>query len=115
MMKKSIFNSTDNLILLQTTHHNIDQPTHRTQARKTMHTQAVQQHLLTIPNNKILNRYPPDIDKTKTELPRRDQQLLAQLRANESPLLLSCLHHIDPATNPSPNCLLCRVAEHKGS
>ena len=111
-MKKSIFNNTDNLILLHSTHHNTDQQTHRTQARKTIHTQAVQQHLLTIPNSSILNRPPPDIDKTEEELPRRTRRLLAQLRANKSPFLASYLHHIDPATHPSPNCPLCGVAEH---
>ncbi|MEL6805403.1 MAG: hypothetical protein AAFO91_16665, partial [Bacteroidota bacterium] len=112
LMKKTIFNNSDNLITLHTTHHNTDQPAHKTQAKKTIHTQIVQQHLLTIPDSSILNRPPPDIDKTETDLPRRTRRLLAQLRANKSPFLLSYLHHIDPTTHPSPTCPLCRVAEH---
>ena len=100
------------LILLHTAHQNPEQQTDKTVARKIIHTQAVQQHLLTIPNNNILNRPPPDIDKTEDELPRRTQRLLAQLRANKSPFLLTYLHHIDPTNHPSPNCPLCEVAEH---
>ena len=112
MMKKSIFNNPDNLILLQTTHHNTDHQIHKTQAKKTIHTEAVQRHLLTIPDSRILNRPPPDIDKSEDELPRETQRRLAQLRADKSPFLLSYLHRIDPTNNPSPNCPLCKVAEH---
>ena len=31
---------------------------------------------------------------------------------SRSPFLLSYLHRIDPTNNPSPNCPLCKVAEH---
>ena len=77
MMRKSIYNNTENLIMLHITHHNTDQKTHRTQAKKTIHSQAVQQLLLVIPDSSILNRPPPDIDKTKDELPRQTRRLLA--------------------------------------
>ena len=79
---------------------------------RTIHTQAVQRHLATIPNSSILNIPPPEIDKTETELQRKTRRLLAQLRANKSPFLLSYLNHIDPNNYPSPSCPLCRVAEH---
>ena len=111
-MKKTIFNHPDNLISYHTAHHNTDQPIHKTLAKKTIHTQAVRQHLTTIPDSRILNRPPPEKDKTETELPRQTQRLLAQLRANKSPFLLSYLNHIDPDNHPSSTCPLCRVAEH---
>ena len=114
-MKKTIFNNTDNLITLHTTHHSTNQPSHSIQAKKTIHTQAVSHHLATIPNNNILNRPPPEIDKTEIELPRQTRRLLAQLRANKSPFLRSYLHHIDPDNHPSPNCPLCRISEHNTS
>ena len=103
-MKKSIFNNTDDHIILHTTHHSEDQIHLRNQAKKTIHTQAVQQHLATIPNYSILNRPPPTVDDTEKQLPRPTRRLLAQIRANKSPL-----HRIDPITHPSP---LCRMADH---
>ena len=106
MMKKSNFNNRENLILLHTAHHNTNQQTHKTQAKKTIHSQAVQQHLLTIPDSTILNRRPPTVNETELELPRQTQRQLAQLRANKTPLLRSYLPHIDPTSYPSPNCPL---------
>ena len=47
-------------------------------------------------HNYILNRAPPEIDKSETELPRQTPRLQAQLHANKSPLLSSYLHNIDP-------------------
>ena len=111
-MKETIFNSPDNLISLHTVHHNTDQPACKTLAKKTIHTQAVRQHLQTIPDSTILNGPPPKIDDSEDRLPRQTQRRLAQLRANKSPFLLSYLHHIDPDNYPSPTCPLCRVAEH---
>ena len=56
-MKKLIF-TIHNLTLLHTAYHNIDQSIYKMQSRK-----------ITIPNNNIVNRPPPEIDKTETELP----------------------------------------------
>ena len=50
-MKKLIFT-------IHTAYHNIDQSIYKMQSRK-----------ITIPNNNIVNRPPPEIDKTETELP----------------------------------------------
>ena len=111
-MKETIFNSPDNLITLHTVHHNTDQPACKTLAKKTIHTQAVRQHLQTIPDSTILNGPPLKIDDSEDKLPRQTQRRLAQLRANKSPFLFSYLHHIDPDNYPSPTCPLCRVAEH---
>ena len=115
MKKKSIFNSPEDLITLHTAHHNTDYSAYKTQDKKTIHTHVVQNHIRTIPNNSIINRPPPEIDKSEEELPRKTRRQLAQLRANNSPILLSYLNHIDPITHPSPSCPLCRVAEHNTS
>ena len=74
MMKNSIFNNPDNLIIIHTAHHETDQATCKTIDKKTIHTHAVQQHLLTIPNNIVLNRPPPKIDESKKELPRQTRR-----------------------------------------
>ena len=73
--------------------------------------QAVQQFMSTIPKSNILNRLPPEIDKTETELPRQTWRLLAQLRANKSPFLKTYLHHKDLITHPSPLCPLCKATQ----
>ena len=112
LMKKTIFNNPGNLISLHTFHHNTDQPACKTLAKKTIHTQAVRQHLETIPDSTILNRPPPKVDDSEDKLPRQTQRMLAQLRANKSPFLLSYLNHIDPNNHPSSLCPLYRVAEH---
>ena len=67
-MKKSIFNNSDYLTTIHTTHHDTDHRA-KTHDKNKIHTHAVQQHLMTIPNNSILNRPPPYIDKSETELP----------------------------------------------
>ena len=112
IMKKTIFNNSDNLITLHTAHHNTNQRSHLLQDRKTIHTHAVTQHLATLPNSSILNRPSPEVDETERLLPRQTRRQLAQLRANKSPLLLSYLHHIDPTNHPSPECPLCRAPVH---
>ena len=112
LKKKSLFNNTDNLTTLHSPHHNEDHPSHKTIAKTIIHTHIVQQHLASIPNNSILHRPPPEIDKTEQQLPRQTRRRLAQIRANKSPFLQSYLHHIDPISYPSPFCPLCEVAEH---
>ena len=49
-----IVNNFDNLIILHTAHHNTDQCSHTLQTRKTIHTHAVAQHLVTVSNSSIL-------------------------------------------------------------
>ena len=105
-MNESIFNNTNSLITLHTPHYNTDQPAHKTQAKKTIHTHAVQQHLMTIPDSNIPYRSPQEMYKTETELLRQTQRLIAQLLTKISPFLLSYLHRIDPITHPSPTCPL---------
>ena len=67
MMMNSLFNNPDNLIIIHTAHHETDQAAYKTNDKKTILTQAVQQHLLTIPNNSVLN-ISPEIDKSKEDL-----------------------------------------------
>ena len=55
MLKKIIFNNSENPTTLHTTHHNTNQWSHILQDRKTIHTQVVSEHLKTVSNSSILN------------------------------------------------------------
>ena len=79
---------------------------------KDIHTSITQNYLHSIPDNRLLNRPPPDIDKSEDTLPRHIRRNLAQLRINKSPLLSSYLHSIDEMTHPSPDCTLCHREVH---
>ena len=79
---------------------------------KTIHTTIVQRHLRDRPNNKILDRPPPDIDKSEETLTRPTRRRLAQLRTNKSPLLRQYLHKIDSTNYPTEDCPLCRAGPH---
>ena len=111
-MKQTIFNSTDHIIPIHTCLPQEHLEKHLTQTRKIIHTQAVQQHLSKTPPSELLNRPPPEIDKSETSLPRETRRTLAQLRANKSPKLLSYLNHIDPTNYPDPTCPLCHTTIH---
>src|SRR5580692_9575024 len=52
------------------------------------------------------------LDSSEESLPRPTRRLLAQLRTGKSPMLYSYLHKIDPTTNSSPLCPLCKTTEH---
>ena len=75
-------------------------------------TTIVQQHLRDRPNNKLLGRPPPDIDKSEETLARPTRRRLAQLRTEKSPLLRQYLHKIDPTNYPTEDCPLCRSGPH---
>ena len=79
---------------------------------KTIHTTIVQRHLRDRPINKVLDRPPPDIDKSEATLTRPTRRHLAQLRTNKSPLLRQYLHKIDPTNYPTEDCPLCRAGPH---
>ena len=79
---------------------------------KTIHTTIVQRHLRDRPNNKLLDRPPPDIDKSEETLIRPTRRRLAQLRTDKSPLLRQYLHKIDPTNYPTEDCPLCRSGPH---
>ena len=53
---------------------------------------------------------PPEINPEETQLPRVTRRILAQLRAQKSPLLREYLHNIGQADDPS--CPLCRHPVH---
>ena len=54
----------------------------------------------TIPHNKVLNRTPPEINKTEQAIPHYTTRLLAQLRTNKSPILQEYPHK----THQTPLC-----------
>ena len=78
--------------------------------RKIIHTTIVKQHLSARPTHPLLDRKPPDVDKTERQLPRAKRRTLAQLRAQKCPLLRSYLFSIRAAEDPS--CPLCGLGEH---
>ena len=79
---------------------------------KTIHSIIVQTHLNNRPPNKLLNRPPPEIDKTEETLPHSTRRRLSQLRAYKSPLLMTYLNKINEEDYPSPTCPLCNSNDH---
>ena len=75
------------------------------------HTSIVSQHLAARDRNKILHTH-PQVSSTEENLPRHMHRTLTQLRTNQSPFLLSCLHKIDTSKHPSLLCPLCHIYEH---
>ena len=66
-MKQTIFNNNDYTINKETEAHLTDNDAR--QNLKTIHSIIVQTHLNNRPPNKLLNRPPPEIDKTEETLP----------------------------------------------
>ena len=73
---------------------------------KIIHRSSVANTIDSQPNNKVLNRPPPDIDKTEAYLPRSTRTTLAQLRSGYSPHLQSYMARIRPTDNVDicPDC-----------
>ena len=78
----------------------------------TLKTSSVQKYLSSRQNSKIINQIAPEINKTEETLPRQTRRMLAQLRTGKCPLLQAYKHKIDPLTNSSPLCPLCKNTEH---
>ena len=72
----------------------------------------VQKHLEDRLPNKVLNDKPPPVSKSEEFLPRKIRRTLAQIRTNNSPLLLTYKHKIDPHTRPNPLCPLYKIHDH---
>ena len=72
---------------------------------KIIHRSSIANTIDSQPNNKVLNRPPPDIDKTEAYLPRSTRTTLAQLRSG-SPHLQSYMARIRPTDNVDicPDC-----------
>ena len=105
IMKKSIFNSPDNLILLHTTHHNIDHLTHKTHSGSAA-----------TPTDYPWQPYPwQTLTRHWQERGWTAQRRLVLIWADKSPFRLSYLHRIDPTNNPSPNFPLFKTAEQNTS
>ena len=113
MKQTTLNNRNDYITRIDTDPDSIDDDQIKSNLRmKTIHTTIVQRHLRDRPNNKILDRPPPDIDKSEETLTRPTRRRLAQLRTNKSPLLRQYLHKIDPTNYPTEDCPLCRAGPH---
>ena len=111
--KKSLFLSNENIINPPETNSLND--TEIEQNIKENHTTAVDNYLKTIPKNQIINSRAPKVHPSEETLNRSQRRLLAQLRTNKSPFLLSYQHKIDPIAHPSPTCPLCLTQTHNTS
>ena len=109
-MKKTIFNNNDYTINKETEARLTDNDVR--QNLKTILSIIVQTHLNNRPPNKLLNRPPPEIDKTEETLLHSTRRRLSQLRANKSPLLMTYLHKINEEDYHSPTCPLCNSNDH---
>ena len=111
-MKESIFRQGNTHIThIQTDPATVSEDTIK-QNITTLHTSSVQKYLSSRQNNKIINQIAPGINKTEETLPRQTRRMLAQLRTGKCPLLQAYKHKIDPLTNTSPLCPLCKNTEH---
>ena len=79
-------------------------------AIKNLHTSAVQKVIANQVPNKVLNRRPPEINKTELTLSRRASSNLAQLRSGYSRKLKSYLHRLDE--NIEDKCPICSNSPH---
>ena len=78
--------------------------------KKRIHTATVQEHISTRPIHPLLITQPPEVHKSAQTLGNSTRRILAQLRAQKSPLLQKNLHNIGAADNP--NCPLCGYGAH---
>ena len=65
---------------------------------KHMHTTITSQYFSSRKNNKVTNTTPYDVHSSEQTLRCHMYIKLAQLRANKSPLLQSCMHIVNPET-----------------
>ena len=89
LMKRTIFNNNDYTINKDTEARLTDNNVR--QNLNTIHSIIAEKHLNNRPPNKLLNRPPPQIDKTEETLPRITRRRLSHLRADKSPLLMTYL------------------------
>ena len=78
--------------------------------KKRLHTIFAEEHMESLPENTLIGRRPPEVNKEETTLPRETRRTLAQLRAQKSPMLKTYLQSI--GANEDPLCPLCEQAEH---
>jgi hypothetical protein len=79
---------------------------------QTAHTEAVQDYLDKLDDNKILGHVAPKVNKEEVKLCRKTRRTLAQLRTGKSPFLYNYKHKIDKNNYPSSLCPLCKNSEH---
>ena len=73
-------------------------------AKAEIHTETVRAAISSYKPNKVLNRPPPEIDKTEVDLPRSTRCRLAQLRSGYSVLLNSYNARISGVQDICPQC-----------
>jgi hypothetical protein len=110
-MKNSIFQPNSNYITHIPTSDNVTAKETEIN-KKLIHTSVVQSYLNTRTKNKILNDIPPKINPEEESLPRKTRRTLSQLRTGKSPILNSYKHKIDPVSNTSSLCPLCKQHDH---
>ena len=74
---------------------------------KTIHKSSVADTITNLPDNKVLGRPAPEVDKSEASLPRHTRTTLAQLRSGYSPYLKSYMARIRPTDHEDicPDCL----------
>ena len=78
---------------------------------KHIHTTVTSQYHSSKKKNKVTDTTPYDIHSSEQTLPHYMHTKLAQLRTNQSPLLQSYLHTVNPDTY-MPQCPLCLSHTH---
>ena len=109
-MKESLFQSNKNII--NPPKNNYLSDIEIEQNINTNHNLTVSNYLNSIPDNKVINLPALPIHQSEETLTRYERRLLAQLRTNKSPFLLTYKHKIDPTSHPSPLCPLCSEQPH---
>ena len=80
------------------------------EARREIHTRAVEMAISSRSPNRVLGGAAPDVDVAETSLPRGARTTLAQLRSGFCSSLEDFKHRI--GLSPSPLCPCCRQEEH---
>ena len=64
----------------------------------------VQTHLLRRNHGRLIRQHAPGVSPSELSLPGEARRTLAQVRTNESPILISYLHRVDDTHHTSPLC-----------
>ena len=73
------------------------------------------QYLSSRKNNKVINTTPYDIHSSEQTLPFHMCTKLAQVRANKSQLLQTCLNTVNPGKAPRPDSIGPELILHAGA
>jgi endonuclease/exonuclease/phosphatase family metal-dependent hydrolase len=111
-IRETIFDNKNFTLNLNNKTKNINDKTEEIN-KKLIHSKIVKKYLTQKEPNTVIKDIAPEIDKYEETLPRETRRILAQLRANKSPILFSYRHKIDKTNSyPSPLCPLCKTHIH---